>query len=218
MLTLVLWLGCVTVGVLGLVFSYPRPRPRLPTPAPVRVEAVEVEVTRVPWSPAESVPTLAAVARPMPARPAPVPAPMVLAEAAPLLAVASPSPAIAFALPVEGPARVVRPAQAAAAVPATPGVAPTQPPSPQALTLGQGEGRQPAPAYPRAAVRAGQEGTVRIGFTVGEDGRVLGAEVLAASPWPLLNEAAVRTVRQRWRFAPGVPRHFEVPIHFQLDR
>ena len=59
---------------------------------------------------------------------------------------------------------------------------------------------------------------MRIGLTVSEDGRVLAAEVVAASPWPLLNEAARRTVRERWRFAPGPVRRFEVPIRFELQR
>ena len=31
-------------------------------------------------------------------------------------------------------------------------------------------------------------------------------------------EAALRTVRQRWRFAPGPPRRYEVPIRFQLRK
>jgi TonB family protein len=59
---------------------------------------------------------------------------------------------------------------------------------------------------------------VRVGFTVAEDGRVPAAEVVAASPWPLLNEAARRTVRERWRFAPGTARRYEVTIRFELQK
>lgn len=88
----------------------------------------------------------------------------------------------------------------------------------QTLTYGQGEGRQPAPEYPRQAVREGQEGTVRVRFTVGESGRVLAAEAIDPCPWPLLNEAALRAIRERWRFRSGAPRAYEVSIRFALAR
>jgi len=211
---MVTWLGCVTIGTLGLVLNYPRPRPIVTVPPPVVAQTMEVEVAKVRLAPPETLPSPAA-----PAIPSPVPAPPVIPEAAPLLPVAAPSPAIAFALPVEGPTRVVAPEHAAHVrpPPAQPAASPA-PPSAQPLVFGQGEGKQPAPDYPRAAVRAGQEGTVRIGFTVGEDGRILAAEVVAGSPWPLLNEAALHTVRTRWRFTPGPPRRYEVPIRFQLEK
>jgi TonB family protein len=88
----------------------------------------------------------------------------------------------------------------------------------QPLTFGQGEGRQPAPEYPRRAMQEGQEGLVGVRFTVGENGRVLTAEPIAPAPWPLLNEAALRAVRERWRFRPGPPRSYEVAIRFELKR
>jgi protein TonB len=134
-----------------------------------------------------------------------------------LLAVAEPSPAIAFALPVEGPVRVVEPAQAAFVRPATP-VTPASAPAAQPLTYGQGEGRQPAPSYPLAARRQGQEGTVLVRFTVGENGRVLAAEAAQPSPWPLLNDSALEAVRERWRFRPGPVRIYEVSIQFVLKK
>ena len=212
-LTLVLWLGCVTVGVLGLILPYQRPRPLVIVPSPVQAELVDVEMASIPLPAPEPVPSL-----PTSRIPAPAPAPMVIPEGTPLMAVAAPSPAIVFALPVEGTTRLVAPAQAAYVRPPTPAAAPPTPLPAESLTFGQGEGRQPAPDYPRSAVREGQEGTVRVGLTVGEDGRVLAAEVVTASPWPLLNEAALRTVRQRWRFAPGTLRRYEVPIRFQLQK
>ena len=85
------------------------------------------------------------------------------------------------------------------------------------LTFGEGEGRQPPPDYPRDAVLAHQEGTVTLRFTVGEDGRVASVEVISASRWPLLNQAASRAVRDTWRFNPGPKRIYEVPIEFELN-
>ena len=91
-------------------------------------------------------------------------------------------------------------------------------PAPQQLTFGQGDGRQPAPEYPVRARREGQEGTVKVRFLVGEDGRVLTAEAAAQSPWPMLNDSALRVVRERWRFRAGTLRNYEVAIRFQLTR
>jgi len=210
-LTLVIWMGCLAVGVLGLWISYARPRPVATPLPPVQARMVNVEIASVPLSPPEVAPSL-----PTPAMPSAAPSPVWIPEAPPLVAVAAPSTALAFALPVEGPTRVVAPAQAAYVRP--PAAVPSAPPSAQPLVFGQGEGRQPAPEYPRAASRAGQEGVVRVGFTVDAHGRVETAAIAAPSPWPLLDEAALKTVRQRWRFPPGGFRRYEVSIRFQLEK
>lgn len=76
-------------------------------------------------------------------------------------------------------------------------------------------GRMPAPSYPAAARRAGQTGTVMIEFTVDASGRVISAYAKSPSPWPLLNEEAVRTVR-RWKFPAGGVMKLQRPIVFQL--
>jgi TonB family protein len=55
-------------------------------------------------------------------------------------------------------------------------------------------------------------------LTVGENGRVLTAEALSPSPWPLLNEAALRAVRERWHFHSGPPRAYDVAIRFNLSK
>jgi protein TonB len=83
--------------------------------------------------------------------------------------------------------------------------------------MGQGEGRQPAPNYPREALARRQEGVVTVQFLVGADGKVVSAEVWQASPWPLLNEAAVSAVRNRWHFNPGAARLYRVPIRFRIQ-
>jgi periplasmic protein TonB len=76
-------------------------------------------------------------------------------------------------------------------------------------------GRMPAPGYPAAARRGGQTGTVVVEFTVDTSGRVISAHASRPSPWPLLNDEAVRTVR-RWKFPPGGVMKLQRPIVFQL--
>ena len=76
-------------------------------------------------------------------------------------------------------------------------------------------GRMPAPNYPSAARRGGQTGTVLVEFTVDSSGKVISAHAKKPSPWPILNEEAVRTVR-RWKFPPGGVMKLQRPIIFQL--
>jgi protein TonB len=97
-------------------------------------------------------------------------------------------------------------------------VAPTTAPAIRRITFGQGEGRQPPPEYPREAIQAGQEGVVVVRFSVGADGTVQAAQLATPSRWPLLNQAALAVVRDRWRLGPGPPRTYEVSIRFQLNR
>ncbi len=219
-LTGVVWTGCLAAGIAGLLLPY-RP-PALPAIQPVTIQAelLNVEVTRDPSASADAPPPQAPELFPTP--PA---APDVTAApaAAPLTAVAEPLPAVAFALPVEGPTRKVEPAQASVGTPSpsadTPAEAPRAPASaPQRLTYGQGEGAQPAPDYPREAIAAGEQGVVGIQFTVGEDGRVRGAQVVAPCRFSRLNQSALLAVRDRWRFHPGMPRTYEVSIRFQFNR
>ncbi len=201
-LTLVVWVGCLAVGLTSLR-SQP-PAPPLPPPASqpaVQVVNVMLEAAPTP-TPPQPTPAPAAVAA------APQEAPAVPLPSIPTAAL--PSPAIAFAVPVAGPARI---GPAAAAVPAD------RPPAPvvQRITYGQGVGRQPKPDYPDEARDAGQQGVVTVRMSVDADGRVADAWVVAASPFPLLNRAARDAVRDTWHFDPGTPRVYDVPIRFQLD-
>jgi protein TonB len=215
-LTLVIWLGCVVIGTLGLVLPYARAHwmAKKAEPPPVVAQLLNVELTSEPLPPVASASSLPKLLEPPPMTPA------VAVPEPPALAVAEPSPTIAFAVPVAAPATIVEPHQASYRTPeVTPSVVP-QPVAvaPRQLTFGQGEGKQPAPEYPRQALREGQEGTVLVRFTVGENGRVLAAEARSPSTWPLLNDAALRVVRQRWRFPAGALRAYEVAIHFQIKR
>ncbi|WP_420456580.1 energy transducer TonB [Rubrivirga sp.] len=74
--------------------------------------------------------------------------------------------------------------------------------------------------YPEAAIRAGIEGQVVVQFIVNERGSVVDPVVLR-SPSELLNEAALKVVRES-RFTPGQQRgrpvcvRFAVPVTFRL--
>lgn len=81
----------------------------------------------------------------------------------------------------------------------------------------------PPPSYPRAALRAGLEGTVMLQVLVDVDGRPLAVEIAEGSGHRELDVAARRHVLAHWRFRPamqgGVPVQAVglVPIDFRLD-
>lgn len=209
--TLVLWNLCLTVGIVGFVFPYMRPRAPFAEPLPtLQAELIKVELTEIDLPP-QPIPQPAAVPQPAAIKP------MEISKAPPLIAVAEPSREIAFALPVEAPAKIVQAELAAASRPAEQTATAPAPPV-QTLKFGSGEGKQPAPQYPARAQREGQEGVVLVRFLVGENGRVLSAEAASPSPWPLLNESAVRAIRERWRFNADRLRIYEVAIRFELRK
>ena len=57
--------------------------------------------------------------------------------------------------------------------------------------------------YPRAAKRAGIEGTVSVRFTVGTDGRTSGCTVTRSSGNAELDETTCRLIEQRFRYRPA---------------
>jgi protein TonB len=198
--TLIGWGLCLVVGFLGFVLPYSRPRPAVKPPEPLVVQTLQVELEKKPPPseleplPNDSAPSTADEMPPPP------------------IAVAKYSPAIAFAVPVTGPTRVVPFNQATYVRPEPQPRAPVV----QKLEFGQGEGKQIAPEYPRRALKERQEGSVVIRFVVGENGQVSSAEATQPCPWPLLNESALRTVREQWHFPPGNLRIYEIIIRFQL--
>jgi protein TonB len=82
--------------------------------------------------------------------------------------------------------------------------------------------RNPPPVYPYAARRREQQGTVTVRVLIGADGSVERAEVAESSGFDSLDEAALDTVRSRWRFVPArhgglaVESWVLVPIRFAL--
>jgi periplasmic protein TonB len=206
------WLACLAIGIIGVVIPYARPQFSKPQPPPIQAELLDIALTTDPVADPDISP-------PPPATtPPPLVQPIAPPSAPALIPVAAPNPTIAFELPVAGPTRIVEASQASYSTPDTTANITASQPTVAQLTFGRGEGKQPAPAYPPRALSEGQEGTVQIEFTVGADGRTLAAELKSKSPWPLLNEAALKVVRERWRFAPGAVRRYEVPIHFRIRK
>ncbi len=80
----------------------------------------------------------------------------------------------------------------------------------------------PAPAYPSASRRLGEEGKVLLRVRVSPEGRSVAVDIEKSSNFERLDEAA-RNAVQRWRFVPA--RHGDesvegvviVPIAFRLD-
>lgn len=81
---------------------------------------------------------------------------------------------------------------------------------------------QPAPEYPAAALRAGEQGTVVLRVDVGADGRPTDVQVAEGSRSRELDRAAQRAVRN-WTFQPAlrdgktVASVVQVPVDFTLD-
>ena len=81
---------------------------------------------------------------------------------------------------------------------------------------------QPAPAYPAAAQRAGEQGTVLLQVEVGADGRPDDVSLARRSGSRDLDRAALEAVRG-WTFEPAtrngepVASTVQVPVEFRLD-
>ena len=67
------------------------------------------------------------------------------------------------------------------------------------------------PAYPRKAARNGDEGWVKLEFTITEQGTVIDPIVLDARPRRTFNRSAIAAIRQ-WRFKPRVVGGRPVPV------
>ena len=78
------------------------------------------------------------------------------------------------------------------------------------------------PQYPREAMRGRQQGWVEVEFTIGRDGSVSDAVVVASRPSRIFDRAATRAI-QEWRFEPRqengqpVPSRLRQRFDFRLD-
>ena len=194
---------------------------------PLPVEATRVEVDLVAAAPA---PTVAEVEPPKPEPPPisepPKPEmrepPPALPEQPPLESTHAP-PEKPSATPAPAPRPIARskPASAAATGPAAAareghvGTAP-------ATTIARPRYRSnPAPVYPPDARRLRQQGQVLLTVEVSAEGRALSVALKRSSGFPLLDQAALATVR-RWSFEPSraggmaVSSRAEVPLRFRL--
>ena len=83
-------------------------------------------------------------------------------------------------------------------------------------------GVNPKPTYPMLARRRGEQGVVLLRVHVRADGSVAEVTVTQSSGFSQLDDSALRTVRESWRFIParldGIPVEswVEVPIRFVL--
>jgi protein TonB len=219
--TLALWVGLTGLDVVGWVMPiwHAEPKSARAGETVAVLKHPEISLGTPETSPAEAQPAAPPAAATPAAQPELLPVPPQLPE----IAEFAPLPEVP-----EWPA--TRPAPAA---PKRPSAKPTpraeeQPPGRAAAAAGGGgsgsglspaarlaAGQMPSPNYPADARRKGQAGTVLVEFVVGTDGRVLSAYPKQPSPWPLLNNEAVRTVR-RWIFPPGAVMKLQRPIIFQL--
>ena len=71
-------------------------------------------------------------------------------------------------------------------------------------TYGPGVGGGPEPTYPKHALDQGLEGTVTLTVTVGANGEIASVDVASSSGHALLDQAAIRAVKQGWKFTPGL--------------
>lgn len=168
----------------------------------------------ITWSPPDPVP-VAPPPRPVPVeRPQPRPQPVER-----LMPVAPELPAVE-------PAPVLVDTGVEALPPVT---APVQGPADVAAVAGPVAGvrleylHAPAPDYPRAAARAGVEGTVLLEILVGTDGVPLKVDVRDSSGHRRLDAAARDQVLREWRFRPAMRNGRAVqaiglvPVSFRLD-
>ncbi|HUY20545.1 MAG TPA: energy transducer TonB [Candidatus Binataceae bacterium] len=83
-------------------------------------------------------------------------------------------------------------------------------------------GAAPAPEYPIEARRMEQQGVVMLRVLVSADGATTRVEIAHSSGFQLLDDEALETVRERWRFVPAmrngtaVASWVMVPIRFAL--
>lgn len=76
--------------------------------------------------------------------------------------------------------------------------------APVGATHGPGSLGGPIPVYPKDALDQDLSGKVSLSVAVAADGSVKSVEVAASSGHRLLDEAAVRAVKQGWSFSPGL--------------
>ena len=83
-------------------------------------------------------------------------------------------------------------------------------------------GSDPAPLYPARSRRRGEQGTVMLHVLIAADGAVERVDLLLSSGFRALDDAAVQTVRERWRFVPArrdgvaIESWATLPIRFAL--
>lgn len=158
------------------VLDAPNPPPAVPTPAPP--------------APALALPRAVEL---------PVPVVEVAVVAPPITTLLSPRPT------TTGPATPAQSSTSSTAVPAAPERRGDAPPNDLPVTPPQAEAahlNNPAPPYPPVSRRMGEQGQVWLDVFVQRDGSVGDVRLHRSSGYPLLDQAALTTVRQ-WRYVPA---------------
>ena len=183
----------------------PTPPPPAP-PAPASPPPPKPRPAPPPPKPRAAPPRPAPVVQPRPAAPVVAPAPT-----APAPVPAAPEPT---------------PSPAAAAAPAAPAPSPPAPPAPPVIvqpSTSAAHLNNPAPTYPAMSKRLGESGRVVVRVLIGPDGRAQDARIHRSSGFDRLDQVALETARDRWRYVPGtrngVPEAmwFNVPLNFVLE-
>jgi protein TonB len=199
--------AAVIVGVRGP--SAPRDVPALTV---LEVVLVQVEPVRPEAVAPAGARTAAQAASAEPAR---QPRPVARAPAQPVLTLPDPPQAEDVSVPADTPAAT--PPAPAAPAPQIASIAPPMPATFSAAYL-----RNPAPRYPLAARRAGEQGTVTLKVLVASDGLPQRVEVEKTSGSSRLDAAALDAVK-RWRFVPArrgstpIESWVLVPVVFRLE-
>ena len=130
---------------------------------------------------------------------------------------------LGFTIPLEvEPKPGIPPTPAPVAAP----VSPPAPPAPPVVVLPSSNAsylNNPKPSYPAMSRRLGETGRVVLRVLIGTDGRAQEAHIQRSSGYERLDQVALETVRDRWRYQPGtrngVPEAmwFNVPINFVLE-
>lgn len=193
------------VALAALTGFKPEPRPVETPPRPIMVSMVAAAQPPAPL--VEPPPAPPPPEPPKPKR-KPKPKPKPVPKPKPLPMATAPEPPSA---PPAPPVEQVRTAPAPA--PAVTTIAPQF----EVAYL-----RNPAPEYPRASRRRGEQGQVLLRVRVTTVGRPAEVELERSSGYRRLDQAAIDTVR-RWRFVPAsragdaVEADVLVPINFRLE-
>ena len=214
--TLAVWMSISGFGMVGLLIPMPEPPLR-------KVERVsEVVLIHEDFEVGESSVPTTKTALSVPVS-VPVPQPPALPDMAeieplpPLPAMPAPAPRAVVPLPAGAPTAgaASSTSRSSAESPRTSGATNGNGSSGMPNNARIAAGRMPSPAYPPYSRRNNQQGTVIVEFTVDRNGKFISAYAKKPSPWPLLNQEAVSTVRL-WRFPPGGVMTLQRPIVFQL--
>jgi protein TonB len=182
--------------------------------APKVIHRSLVEVTDsapVIFTPPEDQPKLEPEVQPD--EPAPQDAPV---ETPQVVTVAAPADApVAFAVPVQGAVALAKEARFASPPPPVTH-APT---GPAKFDPNAGDGGSyPKPDYPTLALAHQYQGTASLEIFVDEAGKITSVKVRKSSGYSILDDAAVRKVKDQWRFQPtGAPRDLLWDCIFQLQ-